>query len=161
MKLKTVFIINLILGSFALLAHVPVVALKLAGVGGLQSSDLWLVMPLIPLDLILVAGSIAALAGSEERRASILSVQAIVLALFGVMVVGMLLWFVMIGFPTGGFSWTPGFGAALVGYSVYVGKRAFYTGRDPRMEYAGWYAAGMVFLFELILMYKFHVVFFS
>ena len=101
------------------------------------------------------------MAGSEERKIKILSVHAVVLILLAALIVGMLLWFILIGFPEGNYSWSPGFGAALVGYSVHVGKRAFYTGSNKLMENAGWYSAGIVFLFELVLMYKFYVVHFT
>ena len=161
MSLKTIFIINLVLGVFVCLAHIPVVALKFTGASGFETVNLWQVLPLIPFDLVLLFGAIAALAGPEERKSKILPVHAVVLILFSALIVGMLLWFILIGFPEGSFSWSPGFGAALVGYSIYVGKRAFYTGSNKLMANVGWYSAGIVFLFELVLMYKFYVVHFT
>lgn len=161
MSLKKIFVINLVLGLFVCLAHVPLVALKLSGANGFESVKLWQVLPLIPFDLVLLLGAIAALAGNEERKLRILPIHAVILMLLATLIVGMLLWFIAIGFPEGGFSWSPGLGAALVGYSVYVTKRAFYTGKNKVMENAGWYAAGIVFLFELLLMYKFYVVHFT
>ena len=161
MSLKKIFIINLVLGVFVCLAHIPVVALKLTGASGFESVKLWQVLPLIPFDLVLLLGAIAALVGSEERKSKILPVHAVILILLSVLVMGMLFWFIFIGFPEGGFSWTPGFGAALVGYSVHVGKRAFYEGNNKLMANAGWYSAGIVFIFELVLMYKFYVVYFT
>jgi hypothetical protein len=158
MSLKRIFIVNLVLGVFVCLAHIPVVALKLSGASGFESVNLWQVLPLIPCDLVLLLGAIAALAGSEERKNKILPVHAVILGLLSALVIGMLLWFIVIGFPEGGFSWSAGFGAATVGYSVHVGKRAFYKGSNKLMENSGWYSAGIVFLFELVLMYKFYVV---
>lgn len=161
MSLKKIFIINLVLGVFACLAHIPVVALKIIGASGFESINLWKVLPLIPIDLVLLLGAIAALAGSDERKSRILPVHAVILGLLSALIAGMLLWFILLGFPEGGFSWTPGFGAALVGYSVHVSKRAFYQGANKFMANAGWYSAGIVFLFELLLMYKFYVVYFT
>ena len=161
MNLKKIFIINLVLGVFVCLAHIPVVALKLTGASGFESVKLWEVLPLIPFDLVLLVGAIVGLAGSEELKNKILPVHAVILILLSFLIVGMLLWFIFIGFPEGGFSWSPGFGAALVGYSVHVGKRAFYKGSSKLMANAGWYSAGIVFLFELVLMYKFYVVHFT
>ena len=158
MSLKKIFTINLVLGVFVCLAHFPVVALKLAGASGFESVNLWLILPLIPFDLALLLGAIAGLIGSDERKSKILPVHVVILGLLSILVVGMLLWFIVLGFPEGGFSWSPGFGGALVGYSIHVGKRAFYHGTNKFMANAGWYAAGMVFLFELLLMYKFYVV---
>lgn len=161
MSLKKIFIINLVLGIFACLSHIPIVVLKVTGASGFEAVNLWLVLPLIPLDLVLLLGSIVALAGNEDRKAKILPIHSAVLILVAALIVGMLLWFVFIGFPEGGFSWSAGFGAALVGYSVHVGKRAFYAGSNKLMENAGWYSAGIVFLFELVLMYKFYTVHFT
>ena len=161
MSLKKIFVINLVLGIFVCLAHIPVVALKLSGASGFESVNLWQVLPLIPFDLVLLLGAIAALAGSDERKSKILPVHAVILGLLSALIVGMLLWFVLLGFPEGNFSWSPGFGAALVGYSVHVCKRAFYQGTNKFMGNAGWYSAGMVFFFELVLMYKFYVVHFT
>lgn len=161
MSLKKIFIINLVLGIFACLSHIPIVALKVTGASGFEAVNLWLVLPLIPLDLVLLLGSIVALAGNEDRKTKILPIHAAVLILVAALIVGMLLWFVFIGFPKGGLSWSAGFGAALVGYSVHVGKRAFYAGSNKLMENAGWYSAGIVFLFELVLMYKFYTVHFT
>src|SRR5690554_4614415 len=121
MSLKKIFIINLVLGVFVCLAHIPVVALKVASVNGFESVNLWQVLLLIPLDLVLLLGAIAALAGSDERKAKILPVHAVILGLLSAFIVGMLLWFILLGFPAGNFGWSPGFGAALVGYSVHVG----------------------------------------
>ncbi|MEH6649999.1 MAG: hypothetical protein V7707_08255 [Motiliproteus sp.] len=161
MSLKKIFIINLVLGIFVCLAHIPVVALKLTGVSGFESVNLWQVLPLIPFDLVLLLGAIAALVGSDERKSKILLVHAIIFGLLSIFIVGMLLWFVFLGFPEGGVSWSAGLGAALVGYSVHVGKRAFYQGTNKFMANAGWYSAGIVFFFELVLMYKFYVVHFT
>ncbi len=161
MSLKKIFIINLVLGIFVSFAHIPLVALKLTGVSGFESVNLWWVLLLIPFDLILLLGAIAALAGSDERKSKILLVHAIILGLLSALIVGMLFWFIFLGFPQGDFSWSVGFGAALVGYSVHVGKRAFYRGTNKFMANAGWYSAGIVFLFELVLMNKFYVVHFT
>lgn len=161
MTLKRIFIINLVLGIFACLAHIPLVALNLAGVSGFELVNLWQVVPLIPLDLALLFGAIAALAGTDERKSKILPVHAVILGLFSTLVLGMLLWFVFLGFPEGGFSWSLGIGAALIGYSVHVGKRAFYSGTNKFMTHAGWYSAGVVFCFELVLMYEFFIVYFN
>ena len=161
MSLKKIFIINLVLGVFACLAHAPVITLKLAGTSGFESASLWLVAPLIPFDLALLLGSIAGLVGSDERKTKILPVHAVILILFSVLTVGMLLWFILMGFPEGNFSWSPGFGAAFVGYSVHVGKRAFYQGGNKHMAFAGWYSASIVFLLELVLMYKFYIVYYA
>lgn len=161
MSIKKIFIINLVLGVFASLAHIPAIVLKLTGASGFEAVNLWLALPLIPLDLVLLIGAIVALVGSEAVKAKVLPVHAVVLMLFAALVVGMLFWFIFVGFPEGGFSWTPGLGAALVGYSVHVAKRAFYTGTEKLMENAGWYSAGIVFLFELVLMYRFYSVHFT
>jgi hypothetical protein len=161
MSLKKIFIINLVLGIFVCLAHFPVLIFKLMSSSGFESVSLWQVLPLIPFDLVLLLGAIAALAGSEERKSKILPVHAVILGLLSALIIGMLLWFLLLGFPQGNFSWSAGFGAALVGYSVHVGKRAFYRGTNKFMTHAGWYSAGIVFSFELLLMYKFYVVHFT
>lgn len=161
MSTKKIFIINLILGIFLCLAHIPVVILKLSGASDFESVNLLQVLPLVPVDLVLLLGSIAALAGSDDRKNKILPIHAAALLLLAVLTVGMLLWFTLIGLPKGNFSWTPGMGAALVGYSVHVAKRAFYSGSNKIMKNAGWYSASVVFLFELALMYKFYVVHFT
>ncbi|WP_394171670.1 hypothetical protein [Saccharospirillum alexandrii] len=161
MSLKKIFVINLVIGIFVCLAHIPLVALKLSGVSGFESVNLWQVLPLIPFDLTLLLGAIAALAGSDERKSKILPVHAVILGLLSVVIIGMLLWFVLLGIPEGNFSWSPGLGAALVGYSMHVSKRAFYQGTNKLMANAGWYSAGIVFFFELVLMYKFYVMHFT
>jgi hypothetical protein len=161
MSLKKIFIINLVLGMFVCIAHIPIVVLKLSGASGVESVNLWQILLLIPFDLALLFGAIVALAGSDEIKVKILPIHAVILGLIAVLIVGMLLWFIFLGFPEGGFSWSPGFGAALVGYSVHVCKRAFYKGSNKIMANAGWYSAGVVFLFELVLMYKFYVVHFT
>ena len=122
------FIINLVLGIFVSFAHIPLVALKLTGESGFESVNLWWVLLLIPFDLILLLGAIAALAGSDERKSEILLVHAIILGLLSALI---------------------------------VGKRAFYKGTNKFMANAGWYSAGIVFLFELVLMNKFYVVHFT
>ncbi|WP_415884563.1 hypothetical protein [Neptuniibacter sp. QD34_54] len=161
MSLKKIFIINLVLGVFVCLAHIPVVVLKLTGAAGFESANLWQVLPLIPFDLVLLLGAIAALAGSDERKSKILQMHAVILGLLSALIVGMLFWFIFLGFPEGGFSWSAGFGASLVGYSVHVGKRAFYQGSNKFMANAGWYSAGIVFMLELVLMYMFYIVHFT
>src|SRR5690606_5752969 len=113
MSLKKIFIINLVLGVFVCLAHIPVVVLKLKGANGFELVNLLQVLPLIPFDLALLLGAIAALAGSDERKTKILPLHAVILGLLSVLIVGILLWFILLGFPEGNFSWSPGFGAAL------------------------------------------------
>jgi hypothetical protein len=161
MSLKKIYIINLVFGVFVCIAHLPLVVFKLSGASGFESVNLWQVLPIVPFDLVLLFGAIVALAGSEQLKNKILPVHAVILSLFSILVVGMLLWFIFIGFPEGGFSWSPGLGAATVGYSVHVAKRAFYRGSNKLMKNAGWYSAGIVFMFELLLMFKFYVVNFT
>jgi len=161
MSLSKIFKINLVIGILVCLSHIPVVVLKLYGVSDFETVNLWLVVPMIPFDLILLVGAIAALLGSEDRKLKILTVHAVILLTFSILLLGMLLWFIVIGFPEGNFSWSAGLGAAFVGYAVHVAKRAFYNGTNKFMENAGWYSAGVVFLLELVLMYKFYVVHFT
>ncbi len=161
MSLKTIFTVNLVLGVIVCLTHIPVVAFKLSGASGFESVNLWQVIPLIPFDLVLLLGAIAALTGSEERKTKMLPVHAVILGLLSILIVGMLLWVILLGLPEGNFIWSLGFGSAFVGYTVHVCKRAFYKGNNSFVVNAGWYSAGIVFLIELALMYKFHVVHFT
>jgi len=161
MSLSKIFKINLVIGIIVCLSHIPIVVLKLYGISNFETVNLWLVVPMIPFDLILLIGSIAALLGSEKRRLKVLFIHAVILSAFSVLLLGMLLWFIIIGFPEGNFSWSAGLGAAFAGYTVHVAKRAFYNGNNKFMKNAGWYAAGVVFLLELVLMYKFYVVHFT
>ena len=126
MSLNKIFLINLAIGALVCLAHIPLVLLKLNDVTGFQEVKLWQIIPLIPLDLILFLGAIVALVGSEHRKGRILPIHAVVLALFAFIIIGMIFWFILIGLPKGSFSWTPGLGAAFVGYTVYALKLAFY-----------------------------------
>lgn len=145
MSLKKIFIINLVLGFLVSLAHVPLIAFKLFGASGFESVELRYILPLVPFELVLLIGVIIALAGSDELKPKILIIHAVILGILSAVIVGMLFWYIVIGFSGGNFSWSAGFGAALVDYSVHVCKRAFYQGDNRLMANACWYSAGVVF----------------
>ena len=160
MALKNIFAINLGLGILACLSHFPAVVLKFVGNEEFESVNLALVLPLLPLDLILVAGGAVGLIKGEAYMGRILPVHAVALLLLAVGVVGILLRLLLFEFPETNFSFAPGIGAAFVGYSVYVGRLAFCQGGNPRFSTAEWYAGGIVLAVELVVLYKFHVTFF-
>jgi hypothetical protein len=157
MSSTKIFAVNLALCLLVLIVHVGVLVLYLNDVQGVSVSSLHLVVLFIAIELVIVVSAIFALAGAEAWKKKALRIHGVIFGFIAALIFLDVFDLLVNGLSGGNFFFTPGFSAALVGYGVFVSCRAFYQGENNHILNAGWYAAGITFLLELLLMYRAYV----
>jgi|SRR6056297_1124774 len=154
MSLTKIFAVNLGLGLLASVVHIGVLVLYLKGVPGVSITSLYQLGTFIGLEIVVVISAILALMRREVWQKRALTIHGAIFGVVAALTLFSLLHLLTFGLSGSNFVVTLGFSTALVGYGASVAGRAFYRGENKHIHNIGWYAAGMTFLLELLLMYR-------
>jgi hypothetical protein len=155
MRLRTIVVVNLVLGVLACLSHVPVLIANYLGVAGFEEAPVTWLRPVVILDVVFVAACVVALLRPSAMM-RVLMLQCVVLGIGALAVFLLAARIAVLGTPNeGNYSFGVGLTTALCAYAVYVGRRIANERVGVPIGRYHWYVAGVVGVVELGMLARF------